>query len=108
MAKQIAKKPVVTGCVYYEGHPQFALAGACNKPGVVEGPHGWLCKDHRPIYDAQMNAQRVSKQNKPLDDASIIENIIASEKKLIANGVIRSVRFGAIQPDYVRYWELQA
>lgn len=97
-------------CVHADT-PYNDQAIACGKP-VFRRLHGWLCLPH---YRAQQEAipapQRKSQPrylglNKGAkNDDQVVADIIMTDTRAIAEGTIVKVRFGAIEPDYIRYLE---
>ena len=83
----------------------------CTSKAFNIGFHGWLCFQHyreqqRQIPPAPRKPQpRWRGYVAPQTDDQIVKDIIQTDAAAIAAGKIVSVRFGVIEPDYIRYLE---
>jgi hypothetical protein len=96
--------PKRLNCVHTDS-PFANLATACNKQASPEKRHGFLCSNHYKMLDTQTDAnlRRPGNQHRDLE-AELIAGIIASEQRAINFGERYSVRFGAIEPEYLHFW----
>lgn len=93
-------------CVFFSGLPFLFKTLECKKPSVAVGQHGFLCEEHRKFEDHSLVMRKVVTPKAVVDfEQQQIENILALEKREIAKGVRRSVRFGSKEPEFIHYLE---
>lgn len=80
----------------------------CSKP-IYYRIHGYLCIKHyyqqqNGIPPALRKEQPPYYRAEPRTDNDLVRFIIATEAEAIARGRVERVRFGSLQPEYIRYW----
>ncbi len=91
-------------CIHSEGARQ------CQKPAFTQRTNGWLCLVHYRQQQLSMPAKPRLPQPRwkglPLtNDDDIVADIIATDRATLGKGKIVPVRFGSVEPSYVRYHE---
>lgn len=99
-------------CAFFstpEGSPYKNIASiTCNNTALAKGQHGWLCLPHRRFLEQSMERHRsfLASRVPPIDaDEALVQGIILSERKAIEGGKVARVRYGALEPEYIHYWE---
>lgn len=92
-------------CIYTNVDPTYSSIPSlqCGKPVVLHF-HGWLCKKHYWMLQQQINTSKPKVDPKQFEkiDAALI---VPYEARIIQSGTTRTVRYGALEPVKIKYWE---
>jgi hypothetical protein len=78
----------------------------CQNLATGEGPHGWLCADHKAENEQRRPIHRVNTPVRDLDE-ELVQGIIASEQRELHVHPRLVYRFGIIEPIFLHIVDKQ-
>ena len=97
------------GCIYFSNLQRRDFYAAyfepCGNPAVADGPHGFLCPEHRKLHEQELAAARKANTVVPgrNTEQDLVNGIILTESRAISRGCISHVRLGSLDPIYIRF-----